>query len=671
MAKVKVDTKGIKNRLKSYKAFKSIAEYIWNGFDAGSTSINIDFSHDDNSGNISNLSISDNGSGIDFDLLVDKFEPVLKSEKKDYKQINNTTLIHGQHGLGRLTFYHFSRYAKWTTTYKKGEDFFDYSINVNSDALDDFDKTKTALSQANKTGTIVTFTEIDKKFSKFYFDSHVVQFIKKEFCWFLELYKDLGYSIKINNVALDYEDLIGDRETTVLKILNLEFNVNYTRWKTAPNRQPSRYIFTSSDHKTKYYQTTKFNRKGDSFHHSLTINSLYFDNFIIGKQNETKDHFNASVTDNEFKELTKNLDIYVRSKRTPLLHQFAKDLVEEYEKNSVFPNYNSNDKYESLRAEDLKSTVKSLYEIEPSIFKDLNKTQKKTFVAFLNLMLSGSELDDLFTILESVIDIDSAQREQFAKQLNVTKLGNIIESIDLIIDRKRSVEDLGKLVFDKTLYAKEVPHLQAKMEKCYWLLGEHLQLVTAAEPKFQEALDRYSYLLRGEKPDNETKEIVEGEHKLKEMDLFLTTRTIYNDKIENIVVELKHPTNIRLGKKEIDQVINYYQQIKSIDGFNTKQEAWKFYLIGNKYDGSEFIEDQINNLKHFGEKYLAYRGKYDVYVVLWEELFTDFEIKHNFLLDKLSIQRDKLIEGENLLLADDFANVERSSDQLPEVAINI
>ena len=669
MAKVKVDTKGIKNRLKSYKAFKSIAEYIWNGFDAGSTNINIYFSYDESTSNISNLSISDDGSGIDFDLLADKFEPVLKSEKKDYKQINNTTLIHGQHGLGRLTFYHISQYAKWTTTYKKGNVFYEYSININSDSLDDFSKTKTIKSQANKTGTTVTFEGIDKSFSKLYFDSYVMEFIRKEFCWFLELNKELGYSIKINNVALDYEELVGDRESTVFTISDLEFNVSYIRWKIAPNRQPSRYIFTSSENLTKYYQTTRFNRKGDSFHHSLTVNSLYFDNFIIGKQNETEDHFNRSVTDKEFKELTKNLDNYVRCKRVPLLHQFAKDLVEEYENNGIFPNFNANDKYEALKSEDLKSTVKSLYEIQPLIFKDLNKTQKKTFVAFLNLMLNGSEIENLFTILESVIDLDSAQRENFAKQLKVTKLGNIIESIELILDRKRSVEDLGKLVFDQTLYAKEVPHLQVKMEKCYWLLGDHLQLVTSAEPKFQEALDRYSYLLRGELPDKDTKEIVEGEHKLKEMDLFLTGRTIGNDKIENIVVELKHPTNVRLGKKEMDQVFNYYQQIKSTDGFNTNHETWKFYLIGNKYDGSEYIEEQITNLKHFGEKYLAYRGKYDVYVVLWEELFTDFEIKHNFLLKGLLIQRDTLIDGENLLLADDFANVERTSDQIPELTL--
>lgn len=670
MAKVEVDTKGIKNRLKSYKSFKAISEYIWNGFDAGASQILVDFSFDEEVGNINSLSISDNGSGIDFSLLKDKFKPVLKSEKKDILSSNSSSLLHGKNGLGRLTFYHFSANAIWTTIYKKGNTYQEYSIKVDSDTLDDYNESSPINSSSSTSKTAVKFHGFDAKFSKQYFESHVIKFLKKEFCWFLELNKSLGFSIIINGVPLDYDDLVGERDFKEICISDYKFNINYIRWKSAPNNQPSRYVFTSSSGLTKHFQTTRFNRKGDSFHHSLTIQSDYFDSFIFGKQNGTKDHFNTSAIDDEFKELTRELDNFVRGKRTPLLHQFAKELVEDYEKNGIFPTFNSSDKYQVLKAQDLKSTVQSLYEIEPAIFKELNKTQKKTFVGFLNLILDGGELDNLFVILESVIDIDSAQREQFAKQLNVTKLGNIIESIDLIVDRKRSVEDLNKLVFDNSLYAKEVPHLQNKMEKCYWLLGEHLRLVTAAEPKFQEALDRYSYLLRGEKPEETSKELVEGEHKLKEMDLFLTTRTIYNDKIENIVVELKHPTNVKLGKKEIDQVFNYYHQIKSTDGFNTNQESWKFYLIGNRYDGSEFIEEQIDNLKHFGEKYLAYRGKYDVYVVLWEELFTDFEIKHNFLLDKLSIQRDNLIEDEELLLADDFANVERSSDQASEVTLD-
>lgn len=664
--KVKIDSKGIKNRLKAYKPFKSIAEYIWNGFDAGATKIDVELLGIDDLGNIDSLKITDNGSGIDFRLLTDKFKPVLKSEKKEFNvqtSINavSTALIHGQHGLGRLTFYHLSRRVKWLTTYSKGDSFFEYTIDVNSDSLDSYDESDEVATNSKSKGTAVVFNDIDKKFSKQYFDSNVKPFLQKEFCWFLELNKDNNFSININGVPLDYEGIVGERESRTVMISEYEFDVSYIRWKSAPNRQASRYIFVDAGLEVKHWQTTRFNRKKDSFHHSLNIKSKYFNNFIVGNKLDEIDKFNSSTADDVFKELIFELEKLLRSKRQPLLIKFAQELVEDYERNNIFPDFDSKDKYEVLKANDLKSTVKSLYEIEPAIFKDLNKTQKKTFVAFLNLMLTGSEIENLFSILEGIVNIDSEQREQFAKQLKVTKLGNIIESIDLLVDRKRSVEDLKNLVFDRTLYAREIPHLQDKMEKCYWLLGEHLTLVTAAEPKFQAALDRYSYILRGEK--NNDPEQVTGEHRLKEMDLFLTSRTIYSQKIENIVVELKHPTNIRLGKKEIDQVFNYYNQIKSIDGFNTNEENWKFYLIGNRYDGSEFIEEQIANLKHYGEKHLAYRGKYDVYVVLWDDLFTDFEIKHDFLLDKLSIQRDRLIENESLLLADDFANVERSSDQ--------
>ena len=330
MAKVEVDTKGIKNRLKSYKAFKAISEYVWNGFDAGASEVNIDFSCDEQIGNINSLHISDNGSGIDALLLKDKFKPVLKSEKKDLQDNNSSSLLHGKNGLGRLTFYHFSNSATWTTTYKKDNTYQKYSIKVNSDTLDDYEETEPQSCSDSKSKTIVSFHGFDVKFSKQYFDYHVVTFLKKEFCWFLELNKDLGICIKINGSPLDYESLVGDRDFKEITISDYDFKVHYTRWRLAPNNQPSRYIFTSSNAITKHFQTTKFNRKGDSFHHSLTIKSDYFDNFIVGKQNGTKDHFNTSAIDDEFKELIKGLDSFVRGKRSPLLRQFAKELVEEY-----------------------------------------------------------------------------------------------------------------------------------------------------------------------------------------------------------------------------------------------------------------------------------------------------------------------------------------------------
>lgn len=76
-------------------------------------------------------------------------------------------------------------------------------------------------------------------------------------------------------------------------------------------------------------------------------------------------------------------------------------------------------------------------------------------------------------------------------------MSSIVNTIELISDRYKSVAEFKKLVFDPNMYAGEVPHLQKMMEKNYWLIGEEYQLLTAAEPKFEEALRRYTYLLHG------------------------------------------------------------------------------------------------------------------------------------------------------------------------------
>lgn len=104
----------------------------------------------------------------------------------------------------------------------------------------------------------------------------------------------------------------------------------------------------------------------------------------------------------------------------------------------------------------------------------------------------------------------------------------------------------------KTLVkANEVDHLQTMIEKHYWLFGEEYSLVTAEEPNFEEALRRYLYILE----DDEKKVEMEAKNKRKQMDIFAVKRNVNNGKIENIVVELKHTTNVKLGKKQLDQVI--------------------------------------------------------------------------------------------------------------------
>lgn len=83
----------------------------------------------------------------------------------------------------------------------------------------------------------------------------------------------------------------------------------------------------------------------------------------------------------------------------------------------------------------------------------------------MSFIVDGGEIDDLFKILENIVELTSPEREKFAKQLQTTKLSSIVNTIELISDRYKSVAEFKKLVFDPQMYAGEVPHLQRMMEK--------------------------------------------------------------------------------------------------------------------------------------------------------------------------------------------------------------
>ena len=188
MSKVEVNDRGIKNRLKSVKPFNAIAEYVWNGFDANATEVCIDYKTDDFD-NITELSISDNGNGIPYASLEAKFKPVLSSEKRDYD--TQKMLTHGKNGLGRLTFHRFCQSAIWQTTFSKDEKAHQYSIEVNHDKLDHYEKSQLDDSDKKNTGTVVSFKGIFN-LSEHDLQTNILSFLVKEFSWFLELKQDFN-----------------------------------------------------------------------------------------------------------------------------------------------------------------------------------------------------------------------------------------------------------------------------------------------------------------------------------------------------------------------------------------------------------------------------------------------------------------------------------------------
>lgn len=633
---VQITSAGIKNSLKKYKPLQALAEYVWNGFDAKATRVDIEISKTELEGT-QYISVSDNGTGINRALLDSKFKPFYESEKiYDPNQKHSTT--HGKNGVGRLTFFTFANLAQWRTVYKKEEQTFTYKIDVSEAVLSNYFPSEEELCN-DSTGTMVCFSDLlPTEIS----EVSVKNYMAQEFCWFLELNKDLGYEICVNGDKVEYESYIlqRDHQDYVHEDSKTTFSVRYICWDTKLSEY-SKYYYVDELGIEKYKENTTLNNKGDRFYHSVYIQSSLFSNFDfrdIGMKQQSMDGFAHRKTP-AYEFVMRKINGHLYDIRRPFIKENAAKVIDSLEIEGAFPTYNPNNLMDQYKKTHLGEMISALYIAEPKLFSgSMNKEQKKTFVRLLDLILESGEINSLFRIFEEILDMTETERTDLAEILKYTHLSSVTRTIKLIKDRYQAVADLRQLVFNPDLHANEVNHLQKMIEKHYWLFGEQYSLVTAAEPNFEEALRRYLKYLHEEYEDA----TVDHPDKLKQMDIFAVRQDISNSKYHNIVIELKHP-NISIGETQLSQVKKYMRTIMSIPDFNGSNMSWEFYLVGNKFSTNGYIEGEINTNKGHGEPHLVYKSdRYKIYVMLWSEVFAAFEMRHAYLSEKLEIERSKL-----------------------------
>ena len=413
-------------------------------------------------------------------------------------------------------------------------------------------------------------------------------------------------------------------------------------WNELLNNEFSRYYYIDANDEEKFKETTKLNNQSDKFFHSIYIRSAYFNDLKRPSRTNNVDDAQTDFlgfkrSDKVFKDLMEQISLFLRGKRKPFLAQSTGKLIADLKKDDAFPHY-GNSEWDRVRRYELENAVRSIYQYEPKVFASLNTEQKKIIIRLIDLIIDADETDRLVSIISEIIDLTKEERAEFAKILQTSKMSAIIKTIRLIEDRIRAIDQLKQLVFDRALKANEVDHVQKFIEQHYWIFGEQYHLVTAAEPKFEQALHRYIYLLRGE----ETSPTIDHPDKQKEMDIFMVRQLVHHDKINCVVAELKSPT-IRLGEKELSQVKKYWSVIRSQPEFNAPNNTWEFYLVGNRFDTSGYLEGEIESARGHGERSLVFAtSNCKIYVKTWSEIFNEFEIRHKFLLDKLDPDRSIL-----------------------------
>lgn len=640
MKSVLITPAGIQKNLKNIKPLDAICEYIWNGFDANASMIEVKLIEND-FGILNQIVISDNGTGINYEELKNKFQPFNDSKKSSSLQKSNHSLPHGQKGIGRLTFFSFSQSARWDTIYRENNKNYEYYIFMNKNSLNQYDDNneKQPVIVDKKTGTSVTFDQVESLDKK-----DIIEKIKEEFFWFLELNKENNFTIKVNEEKIDYSDYIKQKKCIDITGFNCneQYDIQFVQWNKKMGNEFSKIYYIGSDNIERFKETTKLNKKSDQFFHSIYIKSNYFNDFHFTNEiDDDQSNLFPSKSDDEYKNLMNAINKFLTSYRYDFLKKTSSAYIEKLVEEKLYPEFDSNI-IGNYQKKELDNLVKTLYSAQPKIFTGLSNDNKKITLQLLKLIMDNGDKPELFAVLKGIIDLEEEELAELSNILKYTSLNNITKTIKLLCDRQKVIQVLKEILFNKEFNSYEVKHVQEIVENHYWLFGEQYNLITAAEPDFESALKGLIKVQTG------IDERVDINHpdKNKEMDIYMLRQDRHGNVTENVVVELKRP-KIKLGEKEVSQVKRYMRVIKSEPRFNAGNIKWTFYLMGNEFDNSGYIEGELESHRNLGDQHLIHEqdnGMTKIYVLKWSELFDSYSKKHDFLMEKLKLQEKLWLE---------------------------
>ena len=212
---------------------KAICEYIWNGFDAKAITVELKYEADE-LGNITSMSITDDGEGIDRESLHETFGCYQDSIKKHSFQWSSQ--VKGNKGRGRYAFNCFADKAEWDTIFNSNGKILQHKIYINkgdNHHFDDGDESNLKIVHGRQTGTVVSFSNVNIPVEALEKEDFI-EYLCKEYAVFLELNKAFEKQLLINGQRLDYAHVIAESEQKVFTV-EIEgkhqiFEATFIRW---------------------------------------------------------------------------------------------------------------------------------------------------------------------------------------------------------------------------------------------------------------------------------------------------------------------------------------------------------------------------------------------------------------------------------------------------------
>ena len=412
--KVSVNNTGIDSAGLTADYMQAIAEFIWNGFDAGATSIHIDFESNELD-YISSLSVTDNGEGINRATIDESFGSFMDSMKRAGFQ-KTSSRLKGNKGKGRFSFAAFSGRTSWHTRYADPQtgDIMEYAIMVKSSSKDRFEFGEPRRSSQQGTGTTVNFYDLFNVTAYSFSSTAFINFLGQEFGWFLFLNKDKDFTIYINSEPVRYNHLMAQQEVFLVPIVEDDtetiFKATFIRWVQKIGDK-FYFYFLDSRQREVVKELTSFNNNAIGFYHSVYVESAFFDSFNGNDKEQSLNLFDMHSRHSPvFKMLQHRLHDLVGGKQKDFVKlQAADGLIAGFEKTGLLPTFTEE---EQEAKADLINVLKAIYTIEPRLFMALGKEQQKMSIGFIHLLLKSNKRQQIAHLLAQTIKLSVEEQHE-------------------------------------------------------------------------------------------------------------------------------------------------------------------------------------------------------------------------------------------------------------------
>lgn len=596
-----------------------LAELIWNALDADAYRVEITVEVND-LGGIEAVSVVDDGHGMDPMEVVQDFQALGGSWKKlQGLSRRERRRLHGKKGQGRFAAFGIGAAARWSSVHGPEGSRQIVEIRGQLDTLNEFDISDPALV-GDKPGTIVRVSQLTEAASRYFDKSTVTDDLIAEFAIYLEEYP--GISISWRGNVLSTGELQERRSSYDLDVPEGQApaTLEVIEWKRPVDRRlhlcsekgVSLEAIQPGIHAPGFEFTAYVKWSGFDGHNTALadLGAEPYSTVVEVAKEALRDHFRGRIDERQ------------------------RTLISDWVDEGSYPYPR-----EPVDESPVQRAGRQIFDVVAvSAASAVNAGAERSRRLSLRLIKEALEANPagLHDVLESVLELSAERIDELGRLLGQTTLANIVATSRRIANRLQFLTGLDAIIFDDDprRETQERRQLHRILAGETWIFGEEYALTGDDEP-LTKVLRKYLQLLGEDVELADSGPVLRHDGTKPIPDLVLTrTAAIAQDRVENLVVELKRPSVV-IGSDEVTQIEKYALAVTRDERFNKPNVTWDFWIIGNSLD--EFAESRRQQ-STMPLGYIQHTDKYRVQVRTWSEVLNDARHRHKFVEKSLDYQ---------------------------------